>query len=310
MYEVISIGSALVDIFINSPDFHVVKNGEDELLSIRYNAKNEVENFLACVGGGGCNTSVGFAKAGFSAAIVSELGTDVWSTVIAAELQKNNVDTSLLISEKKEQTGGSIILLSPEGGRTAMIYRGASSLLDPQDIPDQVFKQASWVHLSSISGRLMTLQKIFSLLSQHKLRFSWNPGKAEIALLVSGELQVNGLNCTVLFVNNEEWEDLSPVHEQLHACAGQIVVTRGKEGGEVLSNGSVVQEYQASSQTVVNETGAGDAFASGYVSGLLLGKDILGAIECGKANAASVVQSMGATNGLLTRDQLLQLDTA
>lgn len=304
-HDVISIGSALVDIFIKSPDFQVRELDGKSLLCTPYNTKSEVESFTAFIGGGGCNTAVGFTVAGFRAALVSELGTDTWSNVIMQDLQGKNVDTSLLVSEKKEQTGGSVILLSPEGGRTVMVYRGASSLLDPQDIPDQAFSQASWVHVSSISGRLPTLQKIFSLISQHKLRFSWNPGKAEIALLVSGELSVIGLRCTALFVNEEEWDQLAPAQEQLHQMAGQIVITRGAKGGRVLSGGTLVHEYQASSVVVVNETGAGDSFAVGYVSGLLLGKDMEGAVSCAKANAASVVQSMGATNGLLNREQLL-----
>jgi sugar/nucleoside kinase (ribokinase family) len=304
-HDVISIGSALVDIFIQSPDFQVHEIEGKSMLCTPYNAKSEVESFTAYVGGGGCNTAVGFTVAGFRAGLVSELGTDTWSNVIMEELKNKNVDTSLLISEKKEQTGGSVILLSPEGGRTVMVHRGASSLLDPQDIPDQAFAQTSWVHLSSISGRLETLQKLFSLFSQHKLRFSWNPGKSEITLLINGELSVSGLQCAVLFVNDEEWAQLTPVQEQLHRIANQIVITNGDKGGKVLSGGSVVHEYQASSTTVVNETGAGDSFAVGYVSGLLMGKDMEGAINCGKANAASVVQSMGATNGLLNRDQLL-----
>ena len=58
---------------------------------------------------------------------------------------------------------------------------------------------------------------------------------------------------------------------------------------------------------MVDSTGAGDAFGSGFVAGLMLGKPIEEAVEWGKKQAASVVEHIGAKKGLLTRDQISKI---
>jgi ribokinase len=304
MYNVITIGSSLVDLFVSSADFKLRQENDQLFLCELYGDKIEVDQFSVTTGGGGSNTAIGFTRLGFRSSVISELGTDAWSQVIVDGLEQEQVDTSLLIKEKKEQTGGSVILLSPDGGRTVMAYRGAASMLEPRDIPDYALTQTEWVHLSSISGQLDTLQKIFSLLTEHKKRFSWNPGKAEIRLLISGELQVGGLDCMAFQVNQEEWQQLTPVHQRIHTLARQVVVTQGRAGGTVYEAGQVVHQYTVAPAQAVDETGAGDSFCVGYVAGLMSGKTVQECAEFGKRNAASVVQFIGATKGLLTSDQL------
>lgn len=305
MFDVVTIGSSLVDIFVQSRDFALRQEDQKIYLCQLYGDKIEVDHFEACIGGGGSNTAIGFARLGFRTAVMSELGTDTWSEIITRALREEQVDTSLLIGEKKEQTGGSVILISPEGGRTVMVYRGAASQLDPNDIADHALAQASWVHISSIAGQLTTLQKIFTTLTQHRIRFSWNPGKAEIRLLVSGELHLEGLRCALLLVNREEWDMLQPVQAKLQQVAAQVIVTHGREGGVVYGHGAEIQRYEVEPAQPVDETGAGDSFAVGYIAGLLLGKDVSECLSMAKHNSASVVQSIGATKGLLTRDQLV-----
>jgi len=305
MANVISIGSALVDIFITSDSFNLQETSQGMMLCHNFGDKVEVDSFEVHTGGGGSNTAIGFSRMGFNAALVSELGTDTWAKVILQDLIEEKVDTSLLIQENKEQTGGSVIMVATQGGRTVMVHRGAASMLDHYDIPEVALANADWIHLASISGQLPTLQKIFSVIAQSKRQFSWNPGKAELELLASGELKLAGLRCSVLFVNLEEWAMLKKVVDSVWAWAELVVVTNGAEGGQVWQDGKLLRKYSAKSVVAVNETGAGDSFVVGFVSGMLMGHGLQECVEIANINAASVIQQTGAKQGLLTREQLL-----
>ncbi|MBU0579344.1 carbohydrate kinase family protein [Patescibacteria group bacterium] len=306
MHDVITIGSALVDIFINSNNFALKKETSGGLwLCEQYDEKIEVDSFKVTTGGGGSNTAVGFSRMGFKTGVVAELGVDVWAQVVLNDFKQEGVDTSLLISERKEETGGSIILSAPNGGRTIMVHRGAASMLDERDIPEHVLSQAKWIHLSSISGQIDALRKIFAVVNRSKRQLSWNPGNAEIKLLNSGQFSLVGLSIVVLFVNQKEWQNLAPVHNQLHQQCQQIVVTNSEKGGKVYHAGGInPDEYEGLATKVIDGTGAGDSFAVGYVSAILNGRGLKNQILWGKKNAASVIEKIGAKDGLLTRDQL------
>ena len=304
MHDVITIGSSLVDIFISSKNFHLKKETSALWLCEKYDEKIEVESFKVTTGGGGSNAAVGFARMGFTTGVVSELGEDSWSELLLNDFKKEGIDTSLLVLERKEETGGSVILSAPDGVRTIMVHRGAASMLDAKDIPDHALINAKWIHLSSISGQQAALQKIFSLVSEHKKKFSWNPGNAEIKLLNEGKINLTGISVTVLFVNQKEWASLAQSHDQLHRQCVQIVVTNSDKGGVVYQSGEIFHQYEGEKITVIDGTGAGDSFAVGYVTAILNGVNIRNQADWARKNASSVVGKVGAKDGLLTKEQL------
>lgn len=310
MQDIITIGSALTDIFVKSPHFEIEQHLDGVKLCQTYGDKLEVDSFVIETGGGGGNVAVGFARLGFSVAVVAETGKDLFSTVIIEEFHKEFVSTNYLIQEKKEQTGGSVILVGKDGGRTVLVHRGASSLLDPQDIPSRALKVARWVHLSSIAGRLQTLQSIGESVADSTVKLSWNPGKAELELLKTGQLKITELPCEILFVNLQEWESVSQLHAELRSHIPEIIVTNGHSEGKIYLKNGVQTEitFTPTSTTVVDETGAGDGFAVGYVAARILEKNPQEAITWGLKNAASVIQYFGAKPGLLTKEKLAGAD--
>lgn len=309
MPEIICIGSALVDIFIHSHHFTTNEQGENVMLCHVYGDKVEVEQFQVHSGGGANNTAIAFHKLGFDTGIVAELGQDNLARLVEDQLRAEGVDTSFLIRERLEQTGGSVILVGPDGGRTVMVHRGAAAQLDVADLPQEVLAHTRWLHLSSIGGRLEVLQAIFTLCRDHNVGLSWNPGKAELHLLATGELAVEDISAHLLFVNKQEWEIISTLQNSLLAKLYQVIVTDGDKGGQVLSPQALPMRYSSPAMTSTDDTGAGDAFAAGYVSAYLLGFDPTKASRWGVANAVANIQSIGATTGLLTRSEIETIAT-
>lgn len=306
MQDIVTIGSSLIDIFIQSSHFQIERGSDGAKLCQLYGEKLEVDSFEVRTGGGGGNTAVGFARAGFSVAVVTETGKDAFSDVIVDEFHKEFVTTKYLIQEKKEQTGGSVILVGNDGGRTVMVHRGASSLLDPRDIPIAALKNLQWLHLSSIAGRLEALRTIGDAMLESKGFMSWNPGKGELELLRTGRLLLSDIPCQILFLNESEWKSISALQQDILGTVGEVVITNGSSPGRVYlgQNMHDAVEFTPPVSEAVDETGAGDAFAVGYVTSRLYGKVPDEAVAWGLKNAQSVIQFYGAKQGLLTQAQL------
>ena len=305
MFDVLTIGSALVDIFISSSDFELQHTGDGIFLCQMYGAKIEVDGFNVQTGGGAGNVAVGLARAGFSVAAIAELGKDSLAKLVLEDLRKDHVDCEYIIHERKEQTGGSVILVGQDGGRTVMVHRGASSQLDPADIPARAIERTSWLHLSSVGGRLATIQHIGAIAARHRRPISWNPGKAELALLAGGELSIAELpTCQILLVNQEEWESVENVQAEMKQTIPEIIVTNGKEGLDIIFEKETQHLPAETSSAAVDETGAGDGFITGYIAARLYQHEPLTACQWGIRNARSVVSQFGAKPGLLRYNEL------
>lgn len=307
MYDVITIGSALIDVFIHSDQFQLHQENQKVMLCQDLGEKIEVDSLVVHTGGGGSNTAVGFRRMGFATAAIAETGRDAFSQVVFHDLEVEKVDTSLIVSEHKEQTGGSVILVNQDGGRTVLVHRGAASQLDVADIPQDKVLTTSWIHLSSISGRLEVLQLLFSLSKNSGIPISWNPGKSELTLITEGQLNVSDITAKIMILNTTEWATVEAYQTALLQAIPEIVVTDGKDGGTVYINGIQTLKYEAQTADSVDDTGAGDAFSVGFVSARLSDLNPDTAVLWGVRNAASVVEHFGAKPGLLTKEQVSQL---
>lgn len=301
MYDLITIGSSMVDFFVRSEEFSLTQTHEGVQLCQRYGDKIEIDDFKMFCGGGGANTAVGFARAGFHVAAVTETGKDLFSQMVLDTLHTEHVATNLVIQEKKEQTGGSVILIGHDGGRTVLVHRGAASLLDPSDIPVEMVEKTQWVHLSSIGGRMAALKTIFKARKGRKM--SWNPGKTELMLLAESQFSFATIPVDILFVNEQEWAMLDTVQPAVLAHIPNIVITNGRHGGRIIGNFSEIS-YKSVSKNSVDDTGAGDAFATGFVTGFIWNKSLEECAQMGAANAASVIGMVGAQTGLLKKSKL------
>lgn len=308
-YDVVSVGSATLDLFIRSDKFKVIRSSEvpgGVAMCEVYGGKMEVDEVVIASGGGATNTAVSFARKDLKTAVVAEMGNDPAALIVHKELEEAGVDTRFLVQEPDETTAVSTILIAEDGGRSIIVYRGASAMLEKGDFPFERMK-TRWLHVTSLGGNIRLLKDLFSWAKQARVRVSFNPGMKEIRQ--RSKLLPLLPMVEILFVNRGEAQALFDVDycekatlEKTPPPRGPYVtmITDGARGGVVCEADacSVYDPYPQ--KTVVDTTGAGDAFASGVVSGVLYGLSYSEAVAWGARNAASVISKIGAKPGLLT----------
>lgn len=301
MHDIITIGSATIDVFMKSGQFHLQRTADGVLLCQEYGAKLDIDELQVQSGGAGTNTAVGFSRMGFRTAAVVEIGKDFFAQLVWDELKREHIDTDFVVAEKSEQTAVSVLLIAAEGGRSALTHRGAASMLEARDLPWQALHETRWIHLSNVGGNKELLLRLFDHLQHGKVGLSWNPGHAELEMLAKQELKIEHVVCDMFFVNQEEWEVVRDVQHHILAHVPFVIVTNGRQGGKIFFKAQYENSYAIQEVPIKQETGAGDAFITGFVSAHLLGKSPSECADWGARNAASVVQHMGAKTGLLRR---------
>ncbi len=282
---------------------------------------NEAKSFP---GGSAANTIYGLAKLGVSTGYTGVVGDDAEGKILLQDFRKVGVDTSQIRVKPEAKTGSVLCLSDRLGRRSLYVVPGANNQLTIDDLDLTYMNQAKWLHLSSFADdrQLKVLLELIDRLAL-SVKLSFAPG----VLHAIKELAILSpiLNRThLLFVNQREIRHLTgeDVIAGAESCLKQgchmVVVTLGKGvklelGRRALTAVCYIRdaenEYaiEPSHQDIVSEvdtTGAGDAFAAGFLYGLLKGK---GLNECGCLGdivARFSLTRLGAREGFPTLNEL------
>ena len=313
MYDVITVGSATVDALVRT-EFSEMVHGQhkEECIAYPVGAKILMKELILTVGGGGTNSAVSLSRLGHKVAFLGKIGLKENSRRVVNQLRKENVDISLIIRSKTGRTGYSIVLDSKKHDRTILIFRGSNNDLRFNEISLNKLK-TKWFYFSSMIGTsFKTLEKIASYAAKNNIKISFN---------ISSYLAKKGKNylknilkkVNILVLNKEEAGllvgkgDINNLLKKLNKLGPYIVaITDGKKGVYVFNNNQV---YCGKSHniTVIETTGAGDAFASSFLSGIMRKNDIEFALKLGITNAESVIQHHGAKEKLLKYNEALKI---
>ena len=174
-FDVISIGSATIDIFVKSKDFIY----DQKLLSLKASSKNEIYQSLICSGGGATNSSVAFSRLGLKSACISLIGNSYLNNYIYEDLKKFQVFDKFILTDKSDSTDFSVILVAPDGTRSILTARGQTSLQEKHFKWSQL-KKCKWFYVSSLEGNIDLLEKIIGFAKENNIKIALNPGKREL----------------------------------------------------------------------------------------------------------------------------------
>lgn len=185
-----------------------------------------------------------------------------------------------------------------------MTYRGASTHYDARYF-DLKESAADWLYVSSMAGSMEALDKIFTQARKLKMKIMFNPGKGE--LRQSAKLKSLLEDVDVLLVNREEMQTIVE-GEELEELAQHglnyvpvVIVSDGPNGVVATDGKTLVRAGMYEDVEVIDRTGAGDAFGSGFLSQWVAGKSLKDSIIFASANSTSVVTKIGAKTAILPK---------
>ncbi len=277
-FDIVCLGDATLDLFffINDATVSCDLNNENCELTLKYAEKIVVEKFAKSLGGNAANVAVGLSRLGLKTALITAFGNDEDGAFVKRKLMEENVDILNSVTPETRRSNTSSIIVF-KGERTILTYH------DGINDPNIKVSQSRWYYLTEIFFDLNLLPL--------DAKIAFNPGVREIK---KGKdfLQPIFDRTEILFVNKEEYEEIGQTKIKT------IVVTNGSNGAKVYENGN---EYfqEALTGEIVETTGAGDAFASGFLAARFYGKTIEEQMLWGAKNSASVISKVGAIDGLL-----------
>lgn len=316
MYDIVVIGSATRDAFFKSKEFRIREQPESKTgkeMCLELGAKLAIPEVIFTTGGGGTNIATTLARQGFKTACISRVGDDVSGGEVKKELKQEGIDDFLQIDFIRK-TAYSLILVTEEGERTILEFRGANDYLTEKEINWENLKlsENSWLYLDSLAGNKEILSQAIKWAKDNNLKIAFNPGKAEISF--GRELQQYLNEIDIFIVNEDEAAIVAGIkyetkkEEEIFAeldkaVKGIVVMSKGPRG-VIVSDSKNRYSAGIPDSPVIDRTGAGDAFGSGFVSGYIQSNgNISFAIQLGTANATSVVQYFGAKKGILKKGE-------
>jgi sugar/nucleoside kinase (ribokinase family) len=303
--KIISVGAAVQDVFLShSDEFAPVsdKAAHEQFMRLELGSKADVNNITFSTGGGATNAAVTFARQGLHAVFMGTVGHDPAGLAVLDDLDKEGVDTSHISYNEKLSTGYSVLLLAPSGERTILTYRGASTHYQSKNF-DLDGIEADWLYVSSMAGSFEVLDKLFTQARSKGIKIMFNPGKGELAH--PDKLRTLLEDVEVLSVNKEEMQTLveGQTSEELvihgHNYVPVVIVSDGPKGVVASDGKTIVKAGMYQDVKVIDRTGAGDAFGSGFLSQWSQGKSLADSVVFASANSTSVVQHIGAKTGIL-----------
>jgi len=293
IYDIITMGSNVIDNFIYTD----IKE-KNEMICFPIGTKIEIKDVVFSTGGGGMNSAMCFSNLGLKTGYLGKLGSGYNSDVVLSRLRKNKID--FLGTKGKGHTGYSVILDSLKRNRTVLTYKGESDNLKLSEINLSKLK-TRWFYFSSMSNDSFESQKkIAEIAGNRGIKIAYNPSSYQARKGVD-YIKTILKRTFVLCLNNEEARMLvkENLHKNLLKLGPQIVcITDGDKEGSVY-DGEYLYRYWPNKVKLREATGAGDAFGSSFVAGLIKFNDIEVALKMAIANSESVIQQIGAQNGLL-----------
>jgi len=266
---------------------------------------------------GGCaiNTSIGLSKLGIKTRIIGKVGKDIFGDFLIKILEKHDVDTSGIAYSQKRGTSFSFAMINKEGERSFLHYTGADEDLHLKDINLELIKDSRILHIAGFN--LMPGfdgQPVANVLKQAKeygittsLDTAWNPRVKNWREIIEPSLPyldiaLPSIEEARMFTGKEKVEEIANF-----LLNYGVKIVGLKMGGEGCYLKTKKEEFRIPSYQikVIDTSGAGDAFAAGFLTGIIKGWNLQKVGEFANAVGALCVQAIGCTTGVKNMDETL-----
>lgn len=311
-YDFVAIGDVVMDVFIHLlPESArlIKKEGSEPDLCFTFGEKIPFDAAYTIPGvGNSANAAVSAARLGLTSAFVTNLGNDRIAEDTIARFAGEQVGTEYVVKHNNKVSNCHYVLWYDDD-RTILIKHEAYEYHLP------LLDEPKWIYFSSVgAGALRYHDEIVAYMQAHPaVKLAFQPGTFQIQQGVKGLADVYRFSEVVL-CNREEAQAILGMHETdiallaraMHAAGPKLVVITDGVHGAYASDGKTIyfMRNYPDPKPPYERTGAGDAFSSTLIAALALGMPLADALRWAPINSMSVVQYVGAQEGLLRRSQL------
>lgn len=305
-FDVICVGDATIDIFLPLSEDEKNLSIDSQTFSFKSGDKYLANGYKLSPGGIASNVSVGLSRLNKKVALVAEIGSDGLSDKIIQILGKEGVQTDFALRNPNKSPTLSVVLR----------HKGQHILFVAHVLKEHRFNlenlNASYLLLASLGEKWKeAYQNAINSARQKNMKIVFAPGDNQLQGGKESLIEFIA-EADLIFLNKEEAQtlagdinDLKSLLEQVKKMGPEVVViTDGLNGSYCLDE--KLNAYHAGVVIVdaVETTGAGDAYTSGFLAAYISGESIENAMMWGVLNSASVVQKVGAQEGLLNSESL------
>jgi len=305
--KILGIGNAIVDVLCKVSDDFLNKNSLTKS-TMKLVDEIEFKNLLSLVkieetisGGSVANSIVGLSQLGNNVGFIGKINNDDLGKKYEEGLIKENV--KYLYSKKKESlpTGTCLILITPDSERTMCTFLGTAGKINENDINTEIIKNSEIIFLEGYLWDEGEPKKAFdkSILSAKKVAMSLSDlfcverHKKEFLDLVKNKLNI-------IFANEQEILSLTNAKSLEEAInfakqiKKKIIITRGDKGAISIYNEDVNECRAKTNLNIIDLTGAGDLFASGYLHGYVNNFSEKDCLLKATEMSSKIIQKIGA----------------
>lgn len=308
-FDVVGIGNALVDVLSHEDDDFVEKMqlNRGTMTLIDEERAHELYDAMGpgveISGGSVANTMVGIAAFGGRAAYIGKVRDDQLGEVFRHDLRATGVHYAAPAASEGPATGRCLIVVTPDAQRTMNTYLGVSAFLGPDDIDEALVADAEVVYLEGYLWDRDEAKDAYWKAAQVAHRAG-----RQVSLTLSDPfcverhrpewLELVRREVDVLFANEAEicslYEcDFDDALQQVRTHCRVAALTRS-ERGSVIVSGDEVHVIDAEPASLVDTTGAGDLYASGFLHGYTRGYGLATCAHLGSMAASEVISHLGA----------------
>ncbi len=311
-FDVLGIGNAIVDILSFTSDEFLTQNSlskggmmlVDEAAAGTLYAK--LGQTTECSGGSCANTLAGLASLGAKTAFIGKVKRDQLGAIFTHDLHAAGVYFASKPSEEGAATAHCMICVTPDAQRTMVTYLGACGLVSELDNDADLIARSNILYIegylwdapeakaairASIALAKQYGKKVAFTLSdtfcvhRHRAEFLELIARGDIDILFANEAEIKALY---------ETEDFDNAIASIRGKLPIAAVTRSEKGSVVVTEQMVEIAQTSHIHNVVDTTGAGDLYASGFLFGISRGWDMLSCAKLGNSCAGEIITQLGA----------------
>jgi len=304
MYEVTCLGILVADV-VGKPIDTYPERGRLQL----------VDRMELHSGGCAANTGVSLAKIGIRTAVIGKVGNDGFGDFLVQVLQQHGIDTRGVRRDEQEATSATMVMVHSDGERSFLHYIGANAALRLEDVDIDTIRQSQVLHVAGAlvmpgidgepTAQLLRRAKEMGVITSFDTVWNTSSGWMNTVkpCLPYVDYMIPSIEEAKMLTGKEDPEDIAQV---FLAHGVKVVGLKMGERGCYIRSSEVklaIPRYQVQA---VDALGAGDAFAAGFLTGVVKGWDLEQTGRFANAVGALCVTALGATTGVRSLQETLE----